>query len=242
VTEQRVLVELDVPVPMRDGVTLRANVYRPPDGRWPVLLTRLPYGKDLPLGGAGLDTVQAARRGYVVIVQDTRGRFASEGEWRPFELEADDGFDTVEWAAGLPYADGQVGMFGVSYFGFTQWAAAIKQPPALKAIAPRITWSDPLNGFAFRGGALELGTQAHWGLQMGFDQFAKEHGGNLPAIGAAFVGLTRELDTRITGVHLTSAQSVWSVAASSSPVALLRAGCTATGPRVPGPGDHYWQA
>ncbi len=193
-TEQRVLVELDVPVPMRDGVTLRANVYRPPDGRWPVLLTRLPYGKDLPLGGAGLDAVQAAKRGYVVIVQDTRGRFASEGEWRPFEPEADDGFDTVEWAAGLPYADGQVGMFGVSYFGFTQWAAATRQPPALKAIAPRITWSDPLNGFAFRGGALELGTPAHWGLQMGFDQFAKEHRGNLPAIGAAFVGLTRELD------------------------------------------------
>ncbi|MBV9132919.1 MAG: CocE/NonD family hydrolase, partial [Chloroflexi bacterium] len=182
-SEQRVLVELDVPVPMRDGVTLRANVYRPPEGQWPVLLTRLPYGKDLPLGSASLDPIQAVRRGYVVIVQDTRGRFASEGEWRPFELEADDGFDTVEWAARLPYADGQVGMFGVSYFGFTQWAAAIKQPPALKAIAPRITWSDALNGFAFRGGAMELGTPANWGLQMGFDQFAKQHRGNLPAIG-----------------------------------------------------------
>jgi len=193
-SEQRVLVELDVPVPMRDGVTLRANVYRPPEGRWPVLLTRLPYGKDLPLGSASLDPIQAVRRGYVVIVQDTRGRFASEGEWRPFELEADDGFDTVEWAARRPYADGQVGMFGVSYFGFTQWAAAIKQPPALKAIAPRITWSDALNGFAFRGGAMELGTPANWGLQMGFDQFAKQHRGNLPAIGAAFVGLTREMD------------------------------------------------
>ena len=75
VSEQRVLVELDVPVPMRDGVTLRANVYRPPEGRWPVLLTRLPYGKDLPLGSAFLDPVQAVRRGYAVIVQDTRGRF-----------------------------------------------------------------------------------------------------------------------------------------------------------------------
>src|ERR1051325_10450272 len=99
VTEQRVLVELDVPVPMRDGVTLRANVYRPPEGRWPVLLTRLPYGKDLPLGGASLDPVQAAKRGYVVIVQDTRGRFSSEGDWRPFEKEADDGVDTISWAA-----------------------------------------------------------------------------------------------------------------------------------------------
>jgi putative CocE/NonD family hydrolase len=194
VSEQRVLVELDVPVPMRDGVTLRANVFRPPEGRWPVLLTRLPYGKDLPLGYATLDPMQAVRRGYVVIVQDTRGRFASEGEWRPFELEADDGVDTIAWAAGLPYSDGQVGMFGVSYFGFTQWAAAVKQPPALKAIAPRITWADPLNGFAFRGGAMELGTLPNWGLQMGFDQLAKQHRGDPPAIGAAFVGLTRELD------------------------------------------------
>jgi predicted acyl esterase len=98
VSEQQVLVELDVPAKMRDGVTLRANVYRPPEGRWPVLLTRLPYGKDLGVGSAALDPIQAARRGYVVIAQDTRGRFASEGEWNPFESEAEDGFDTIAWA------------------------------------------------------------------------------------------------------------------------------------------------
>jgi uncharacterized protein len=179
---------------MRDGVTLRANVYRPPEGHWPVLLTRLPYGKDLALGSATLDPIQAARRGYVVIVQDTRGRFASEGEWRPFETEAEDGVDTIAWAADLPYSDGQVGMFGVSYFGFTQWAAAINQPPALKAIAPRITWSDPLNGFGFRGGALELGTQAHWGLQMGFDQYGRQYRGDFAKLGAAFWSLAGEID------------------------------------------------
>src|SRR5690348_8511100 len=107
---------------MRDGVRLRANIYRPAgEGRWPVLLTRLPYGKDLPIAASVLDAVQAARHGYVVIVQDTRGRFNSEGEWRPFEMEADDGVDTIAWAAGLPYSDGRVGMFGASYFGFTQW-------------------------------------------------------------------------------------------------------------------------
>jgi putative CocE/NonD family hydrolase len=194
VSEQRVLVELDVPAPMRDGVTLRANVYRPPEGRWPVLLTRGPYGKDVGMGSIALDPVQAARRGYVVIVQDTRGRFASEGEWNPFENEAEDGFDSIAWAAGLPYADGQVGMFGVSYLGFTQWAAAIQQPSALKAMAPRITWSDPLNGFGFRGGALELGTQAMWGLQMGFDQLVRQHRQNPAALGAAFWSLARELD------------------------------------------------
>src|SRR5207237_6090586 len=154
--EQRVQVDLDVPARMRDGITLRANIYRPPEGRCPVLLTRLPSGKDLPLGSAILDPIQAARRGYVVIVQDTRGRFQSEGDWRAFVDEADDGIDTIAWAAELPYSDGQVGMYGASYFGFTQWSAAVKQPPALKAIVPFETWAEPTNGLAFRGGALAL--------------------------------------------------------------------------------------
>src|SRR5436190_23787345 len=103
---QQTIVDFDVPARMRDGTTLRANVYRPAgEGRWPVLLTRLPYGKDLPLGGSVLDPVQAARAGYVVVVQDTRGRFRSEGEFRPFVDDAADGFDTVGWVAGLPHAD-----------------------------------------------------------------------------------------------------------------------------------------
>ena len=84
-----IVVDFDVPAKMRDGVTLRANVYRPAgEGKWPVLLTRLPYGKDLPLGSAVMDPAQVARRGYVVIVQDTRGRWTSEGEWMPFVNEA----------------------------------------------------------------------------------------------------------------------------------------------------------
>jgi len=182
VSDQRVIVDLDVPVPMRDGVTLRANVYRPAEGRWPVLLTRLPYGKDLPLGIVALDPVQAVRRGYVVIVQDTRGRLMSEGEWLPFEHEADDGFDTLAWAAQLPYSDGKVGMYGMSYFGFTQWSSAVKQPPALKAMVPSFTWCNPLNGVVFRGGALELGTQAYWGLGMGFDPLMRQHNGAVRAL------------------------------------------------------------
>src|ERR1700687_4288778 len=119
-SEASIVVELDVAVPMRDGTRLRANVYRPPAGRWPVLLTRLPYGKDLPLGTAVLDPVQTARRGYLVIVQDTRGRLASEGEWQPFVHEADDGVDTIAWAAALPHSDGPVGMDGLRYFRFHQ--------------------------------------------------------------------------------------------------------------------------
>ncbi|HLZ07961.1 MAG TPA: CocE/NonD family hydrolase, partial [Chloroflexota bacterium] len=122
---QEITIEFDVAATMRDGTVLRANVYRPSgDGRWPVLLTRLPNGKDLAATFSALDPAQAARRGYVVIVQDTRGRNRSEGAWYPFRDETDDGVDTIGWAAALPYADGQVGMFGASYFGFTQWSAA----------------------------------------------------------------------------------------------------------------------
>src|SRR6476646_10248905 len=112
---RQITVDFDVPVQMRDGVTLRANVYRPVgEGRWPVLLTRTPYGKDMPNAGGTLDVIPAARRGYVAIVQDTRGRFASEGEWDPMRREAADGYDTVEWAAQLSYSTGDVGMYGAS--------------------------------------------------------------------------------------------------------------------------------
>ena len=196
--ERSVTVDFDVPVPMRDGTTLRANVYRPLDaeGRWPVLLTRLPYGKDLALGTAILDPVQAARRGYVVIVQDTRGRFGSEGEWR-FEKEADDGFDTIAWASDLPYSTREVGTYGASYFGFTQWSAAVKQPPALKAMVPFETWSHPANGFIFRGGAFELGLVAHWGLQMGIDQLARRYRSDPRALYAAIVALAKDIDALV---------------------------------------------
>src|SRR5215467_2535941 len=172
--DQKILIDFDVETQMRDGIILRANVYRPAgEGRWPVLLTRLPYGKDLPLGGSILDPAQAARRGYVVIVQDTRGRFMSEGEWVPFINEALDGVDTIEWAAQLPYSNGIVGMYGISYFGFTQWSSAVHQPPALKALAPVQTWNDPFNGVMFRGGALELGVGGSWQLMMGLNELIR---------------------------------------------------------------------
>src|SRR5258708_32680483 len=139
-----VRVEYNVPAMMRDGTVLRANIYRPDDGgagTYPVLLTRLPYGKDLPLGSSALDPAQAARRGYVVVVQDTRGTFTSDGEWFPLVHEGPDGADTVAWAATLPGSNGTVAMYGVSYFGYTQLAAAAQHPPALRALAPMMTWA-----------------------------------------------------------------------------------------------------
>src|SRR5579872_5358461 len=192
---QQITVDFDVPAQMRDGVILRANVYRPiGDGKWPVLLTRLPYGKDFPGGTSVLDPAQVARRGYVVIVQDTRGRMTSEGEWVPFNNEANDGYDTVQWAAQLPFSNGSVGMYGASYYGFTQWSAAILTPPALKAMVPFITWNDPLNGVVFRGGALELGSAGSWNLMMGLDVMIRRYRDNPQALGRAIYMLTKDMD------------------------------------------------
>jgi putative CocE/NonD family hydrolase len=176
---QGVHVDFDVPAKMRDGVTLRANIYRPgADGNYPVLLTRLPYGKDLPLGSSVLDPVRAARQGYIVVVQDTRGRFTSEGDWYPLRDEGPDSYDTIEWAAALPGSNGKVGMYGASYFGFTQWAGAIQNPPHLAALFPYVTWADPHNGVFSRGGALELGIQASWLLETGLDTVLRRERGN----------------------------------------------------------------
>src|SRR5881394_1369192 len=101
-----VTVERNVTAKMRDGVTLRADIYRPKaDGKYPVLLVRTPYDKT----GTMHFGLKAAALGYVVIAQDVRGRFTSEGEWYPFKNESLDGYDTVEWAAALPYSNGKVG-------------------------------------------------------------------------------------------------------------------------------------
>src|ERR687890_765913 len=160
-----VLIQKNVPATMRDGTTLMSNVYGPSEGGpYPVLLTRLPYGKDLPLGTSYLDPVKAAAAGYIVVVQDVRGRYASEGEFVPFVSEYEDGYDTVEWAAGLPGSDGRVGMFGLSYFGKTQWQAAVMRPPSLKSMVPGITWGNHLNGAQMRGGVQEVGIMHYWAL------------------------------------------------------------------------------
>lgn len=168
-----VTVTFDVPVPMRDGVTLAADVYTPvsSDGTWPVLLMRTPYGKNTSVENAwsGLDAVVAARAGFIVVIQDTRGRFGSGGGWAPLTDDADDGWDSVEWVAQLPHSNGRVGLFGGSYSGHTQWQAALAGPPSLAAIAPLMTWADPHDGLYARGGASELGLALPWTLLTGAD-------------------------------------------------------------------------
>lgn len=155
----RVIVERNVPATMRDGVILHADVYRPDaPGKFPVLLERTPYNKD---GSFGFG-VEAAQRGYVAVIQDVRGRYTSQGEWYPFKYESQDGYDTVEWAAKLPYSDGKVGMVGGSYVGATQMLAAIAHPPHLVGIFPFVTASNYQNGWTYQGGAFEQWFNESW--------------------------------------------------------------------------------
>lgn len=154
-----VLVERNVQAKMRDGVTLRADVYRPKEeGRYPVLLVRTPYDKS----GEFEFAMRAAARGYVVIAQDTRGRYESEGTFYTFKNESADGYDTVEWAAAQPYSNGKVGMFGGSYVGATQYLAAIVRPPHLAGIAPNVTASNYHDGWTYQGGAFEQWFNESW--------------------------------------------------------------------------------
>jgi uncharacterized protein len=161
-----IVVQKNVPATMRDGTTLVADVYRPggeaSEGEYPVLLTRLPYGKDLPIATGYMSPVKAAEHHYIVVVQDVRGRFGSKGEWSPSVNEFEDGYDAVEWAAKLPGSNGTVGMYGASYFGMTQWQAAIMRPPSLRSLVPGITWGNYLNGEQYRGGVRELGLWLYW--------------------------------------------------------------------------------
>jgi putative CocE/NonD family hydrolase len=137
----------NVAVPMRDGVVLRADVWRPSEaGKYPTLVYRTPYGKDSAL--TEYRTFQhAVERGYAVVIQDVRGRYHSDGEFRPYENEGKDGYDTIEWAAAQPWSTGAVGTFGLSYPGAVQWLAAVQNPPHLKAMVPAMTFSTPQNFF-----------------------------------------------------------------------------------------------
>jgi putative CocE/NonD family hydrolase len=106
-----------------------------------------------------------------------------------------DGFDTIQWAAQLPYSDGNVGMYGASYFGFTQWAAAVQQPPALKAMALVVTWNDPLNGVVSRGGAMELGNSSAWSLQtMSMNIISRRYASDQQALQRAMYALVQDID------------------------------------------------
>lgn len=154
----------DLEVPMRDGTILRADLFLPDrEGPFPALLQRTPYDKSGAIDIAGApDERRATAAGYAVVRQDTRGRYASDGAFVPFEHEADDGFDTVEWVAAQDWCDGNVGMFGASYVGYTQWTAASRRPPHLRAIAPVVATSDLHDFWIHEGGAPSLWFNQSW--------------------------------------------------------------------------------
>lgn len=156
--EYDVVVEKNVPVPMRDGTVLSADLYRPAldgmpvDGAFPVVMERTPYDKNTKVG----EGRYFARRGYAAVMQDVRGRFESEGEWYPFAKEAPDGFDSVEWAAAQPWCDGKVGTMGGSYCGSDQSALATLNPPHLEAMVVAVGTSNYHTSSMRQNGALEL--------------------------------------------------------------------------------------
>ncbi len=166
--------ETNVAVPMRDGVVLRADVYRPAGGgRHPTLLQRIPYGKHSPrYRSMYLDPMRALDRGYAVVIQDVRGRHASDGEWYPYVNEARDGYDTIDWIASQPWSDGNVGMFGISYHGATQWLAATEAHPALKAIVPGVTADSYYDSWTYLGGVFQLFWISGWASGFVLDDFA----------------------------------------------------------------------
>jgi uncharacterized protein len=155
-----ILIDKNVMVPMRDGARLATEVYRL-NGADPaaVLLARTPYNKEGAVaGGAGVafDIIRAVQAGYAVVIQDVRGRFASEGAFVPHFQEPRDGDDAIAWVAAQPWSRGIVGTFGASYLGGTQWLAACEQPNALRAMASSVTPSDAYEGTIDPGRVFDL--------------------------------------------------------------------------------------
>ncbi len=145
----------NVDIPMRDGVVLRADIRRPAaEGKYPVLIFRTPYDKEEGDPDNEKTFNAAVQRGYAVVIQDVRGRFASDGEFVPYENEGRDGYDTIEWAAVQPWSTGEIGTFGLSYPGAVQWLAAVENPPHLKAMVPAMCFST-LRECIYFGGVFE---------------------------------------------------------------------------------------
>ncbi|HEX6718091.1 MAG TPA: CocE/NonD family hydrolase [Pyrinomonadaceae bacterium] len=170
-TLYRVTIQQGVSVKMRDGVSLIADIYRPvSDEKFPVLLERTPYNRS----GNTRTASELASHGYIVVLQDTRGRFASGGEFYPFRIESADGFDTVEWAAKLDQSNGRVGMFGGSYVGATQMLAAMSVPPHLVAIFPYVTASEYYDGWTYQNGALMQWFSSSWTSGLAIDTLRRQ--------------------------------------------------------------------
>jgi hypothetical protein len=158
----KVKLQHNVRVPMRDGVELSADIYRPDtDGKFPVLLQRTPYSNNTL--GAVDQSRFFAERGYAVVQVDVRGRYDSDGKFYAFRNEPDDGFDTDEWVGKQPWSNGTIGTFGGSYVGFTQLSQAIRQSKYLTTMVPFVTTLDIYGNWIYTGGAFQYGFALPWG-------------------------------------------------------------------------------
>ena len=147
-------------VPMRDGIKLAVDIYRPEgEGRFPAVLSQIPYNKN---GGAGRAR-WLAPRGYAVVSADVRGRYESEGDWDPFDPKhKTDGYDLVEWVARQPWCTGKVGTWGLSYMGWSQWWTATQSPPSLVCMVPEVAPPDHFHCIPYQNGVLS-GGMMDWG-------------------------------------------------------------------------------
>jgi putative CocE/NonD family hydrolase len=195
-------VEAGVKVPMRDGVKLSTDFYRPVGAaKTPVILIRTPYKKE----GYELRGRFYARRGYTVAIQDVRGRFASEGEWEALVHEPKDGYDAIEWLATQPWSTGKVGMLGASYHGWVQWLAATLHPPHLVTIIPNVSPPDPFHNIPYENGLVALIPALSWFSLVETNATAEMDGmEKAAAVAARFPELAKqlpviELDKRVLG-------------------------------------------
>lgn len=164
----------------RDGVRLDADVYRPAaDGPWPVLLMRQAYGRRIACTLCYAHPRWYAAHGYIVVVQDIRGRGTSEGTFTLGADDAQDGAESIAWAAALPGSNGRVGMYGFSYQGYNQFMAASLAGPALQALAPAMAPWDPREGWSHSQGAFRLQSSLGWALQLAAE--TARHAGDVDA-------------------------------------------------------------
>jgi putative CocE/NonD family hydrolase len=193
-----VFIDNHVPIPMRDGVVLYADVYRPvKSGTYPVIVGLTPYSTErhsTPVYDY-VDAYKAplffARRGYVFVYEDIRGRYESEGKWEPFRNDIDDGYDTIEWAARQPWSNGKIGMQGMSYEGAVQWRAAMARPPHLVTITPNVASTSPYHDWVTLNGAWRLAFNVDWGAIRMESRITQNTGPNLEQGGPESISLAR---------------------------------------------------
>jgi putative CocE/NonD family hydrolase len=160
---EEIRIQRHLAAPMRDGVKLYGDLYRPArEGKFPVLIVRTPYG--VQRDGIHATLIKFAQQGYAVYVQDVRGRYESEGNWDPFRSEGPDGYDTIEWAAKQPWSNGKIGLEGGSYLGHVQWRAATQSPPSLVTAIPQVASTDIYKNWLSHGGAFRLSFNYGWGV------------------------------------------------------------------------------